>query len=132
MTIARHDLETLVTTDNADEITELGLSFNIMVGKIKELLVRCPRHQGKPPMKFGRDELPFSPSDLGIAPKGPPPKKVVPAAEPILAYVASMIGPLTAAQEAAARAAIQARIDAEGAFRVRKHTVLISAERGSR
>lgn len=37
-TIARHDLETLVTTDNADEITELGLSFNIMVGKIKELL----------------------------------------------------------------------------------------------
>jgi two-component system, sensor histidine kinase YesM len=37
-TIARHDLETLVTADNADEITELGLSFNIMVGKIKELL----------------------------------------------------------------------------------------------
>ena len=37
-TIARHDLETLVTTDNADEITELGMSFNIMVGKIKELL----------------------------------------------------------------------------------------------
>lgn len=37
-TIARHDLEALVTADNADEITELGLSFNIMVGKIKELL----------------------------------------------------------------------------------------------
>lgn len=37
-TIARHDLETLVTAKNADEITELGLSFNIMVGKIKELL----------------------------------------------------------------------------------------------
>lgn len=37
-TIARHDLETLVTTDNADEITELGMSFNVMVGKIKELL----------------------------------------------------------------------------------------------
>lgn len=37
-TIARQDLETLVTTDNADEITELGMSFNIMVGKIKELL----------------------------------------------------------------------------------------------
>jgi two-component system, sensor histidine kinase YesM len=37
-TIAGHDLEALVTTDNADEITELGLSFNIMVGKIKELL----------------------------------------------------------------------------------------------
>jgi two-component system sensor histidine kinase YesM len=37
-TIARHDLETLVTTNNVDEITELGMSFNIMVGKIKELL----------------------------------------------------------------------------------------------
>ncbi|MDW3845012.1 class I SAM-dependent methyltransferase [Micromonospora sp. BRA006-A] len=61
-----------------------------------------------------------------------PDELVVPAAEPILAYVASMIGPLTAAQEAAARAAIEARIDAEGAFRVRKHTVLISATRGSR
>lgn len=42
-----------------------------------------------------------------------------------------MIGPLTAEQEAAARAAVQARLDAEGAFRVRKHTVLISATRGS-
>ncbi|MFI7304223.1 class I SAM-dependent methyltransferase [Micromonospora aurantiaca] len=61
-----------------------------------------------------------------------PDELVVPAAEPILAYVASMIGPLTAAQEAAARAAIEARLDAEGAFRVRKHTVLISATRGSR
>src|SRR5215213_244594 len=37
-TIALHDIEALVTADNADEITELGLSFNIMVGKIKELL----------------------------------------------------------------------------------------------
>jgi two-component system sensor histidine kinase YesM len=37
-TIARHDLEALVTADNADEITELGMSFNIMVGKIRELL----------------------------------------------------------------------------------------------
>ncbi len=37
-TIARQDLEALVTSENADEITELGLSFNIMVGKIRELL----------------------------------------------------------------------------------------------
>lgn len=37
-TIAGHDLEVLVTAENADEITELGMSFNIMVGKIKELL----------------------------------------------------------------------------------------------
>jgi two-component system sensor histidine kinase YesM len=37
-TIARQDLEMLVTTDNTDEIAELGMSFNIMVGKIKELL----------------------------------------------------------------------------------------------
>lgn len=37
-TITRHDLEALVTDDNADEITALDLSFNLMVGKIKELL----------------------------------------------------------------------------------------------
>ncbi|MFG1675316.1 hypothetical protein [Micromonospora sp. NPDC049282] len=51
--------------------------------------------------------------------------------EPVLANVASMVGPLTAAQESAARDVVQARIDAEGAFRVRKHTVLISAVRDS-
>lgn len=59
-----------------------------------------------------------------------PDELAVPAAEPILAYITSMIGPLTAAQESAGRAAIEARIDAEGTFRVRKHTVLISATRG--
>jgi two-component system, sensor histidine kinase YesM len=37
-TIAHRDIEALVTANNADEITELGMSFNIMVGKIKELL----------------------------------------------------------------------------------------------
>jgi two-component system sensor histidine kinase YesM len=37
-TITRNDLRALVTSDNVDEITELGLSFNIMIGKIKELL----------------------------------------------------------------------------------------------
>jgi two-component system sensor histidine kinase YesM len=37
-TITRHDLESLVMDDNADEITALDLSFNLMVGKIKELL----------------------------------------------------------------------------------------------
>lgn len=37
-TIARKDLEPLVTSDNVDEITELGMSFNIMVGKVRELL----------------------------------------------------------------------------------------------
>ncbi|MCZ7440605.1 class I SAM-dependent methyltransferase [Micromonospora sp. WMMC241] len=60
-----------------------------------------------------------------------PDELAVPAVEPVLAYVASMIGPLTAAQESAARDVVQARIDAEGAFRVRKHTVLISAVRDS-
>jgi hypothetical protein len=35
-------------------------------------------------VKFGRDELPFSPGDLRVAPKGPIPKKVVaPAPEPV-------------------------------------------------
>ncbi|MFZ0547869.1 MAG: sensor histidine kinase [Candidatus Promineifilaceae bacterium] len=37
-TITKNDLQALVTSENADEITELGMSFNIMIGKIKELL----------------------------------------------------------------------------------------------
>lgn len=37
-TIAHEDLEPLVTSDNVDEITELGMSFNIMVGKVRELV----------------------------------------------------------------------------------------------
>ncbi|WBB73656.1 class I SAM-dependent methyltransferase [Micromonospora sp. WMMD1128] len=61
-----------------------------------------------------------------------PDELAVPAVAPVLAYLASMVGPLTAAQESAARDVVQARIEAEGAFRVRKHTVLISAVRDSR
>jgi two-component system, sensor histidine kinase YesM len=37
-TITKNDLQALVTGHNIDEITELGMSFNIMVGKIRELL----------------------------------------------------------------------------------------------
>jgi two-component system, sensor histidine kinase YesM len=37
-TITKNDLQALVTRDNVDEITELGLSFNIMIGRIRELL----------------------------------------------------------------------------------------------
>jgi two-component system sensor histidine kinase YesM len=37
-TITENDLKVLVTSENANEIAELGLSFNIMIGKIKELL----------------------------------------------------------------------------------------------
>jgi two-component system, sensor histidine kinase YesM len=37
-TITQNDLQALVTSDNKDEITELGMSFNIMIGKIRELL----------------------------------------------------------------------------------------------
>ena len=37
-TITKNDLQVLVTSDNVDEITELGLSFNIMIGKIRDLL----------------------------------------------------------------------------------------------
>jgi two-component system sensor histidine kinase YesM len=37
-TITGADLEVLVTNNNVDEITELGISFNIMIGKIRELL----------------------------------------------------------------------------------------------
>lgn len=37
-TITKNDLQVLMTRDNVDEITELGMSFNIMIGKIRELL----------------------------------------------------------------------------------------------
>jgi two-component system sensor histidine kinase YesM len=37
-TITENDLKALVSQDNVDEITELGMSFNIMVGKIRGLL----------------------------------------------------------------------------------------------
>ena len=37
-TITRNDLQALVTNENVNEITELGISFNIMIGKIRELL----------------------------------------------------------------------------------------------
>jgi two-component system sensor histidine kinase YesM len=37
-TITQNDLQALMTSDNVDEITELGMSFNIMIGKIRELL----------------------------------------------------------------------------------------------
>lgn len=45
MTIARHDLEVLVTSDNADEITELVWSFNSMVARIRELLAAKVKEQ---------------------------------------------------------------------------------------
>jgi two-component system sensor histidine kinase YesM len=44
-TITKNDLQTLMTSDNVDEITELGMSFNIMIGKIKELLDSKIREQ---------------------------------------------------------------------------------------
>jgi two-component system, sensor histidine kinase YesM len=37
-TITKNDLRALVTHDNVDEITEMGLSFNIMIGRIRDLL----------------------------------------------------------------------------------------------
>ena len=37
-TITKNDLQALVTHGNVDEITELGISFNIMVVRIRELL----------------------------------------------------------------------------------------------
>lgn len=52
----------------------------------------------------------------------------VPSPDPVLTYLASMASePLTQEQLAAARDHVQARIDADGSFRVRKHTVLITA-----
>jgi len=37
-TITKNDLQALVTGENVDEITELGMTFNIMIGRIRELL----------------------------------------------------------------------------------------------
>ena len=37
-TITKDDLQALVSNENVDEITELGMSFNIMTSKIRELL----------------------------------------------------------------------------------------------
>jgi two-component system sensor histidine kinase YesM len=37
-TITRTDLQALMTGDNVDEIAELGMSFNIMIGKIRDLV----------------------------------------------------------------------------------------------
>lgn len=37
-TITKNDLQALVTSHNVDEITELGMSFNIMIGRIRQLL----------------------------------------------------------------------------------------------
>jgi two-component system sensor histidine kinase YesM len=44
-TLTKNDLQALVTRDNVDEIAELGLSFNIMIGKIRELLAAKVREQ---------------------------------------------------------------------------------------
>jgi two-component system sensor histidine kinase YesM len=37
-TITGADLQALVTNNNVDEITELGMSFNLMIGRIRDLL----------------------------------------------------------------------------------------------
>ena len=44
-TITKNDLQALVNRDNVDEITELGMSFNIMIGKIRELLAAKIKEQ---------------------------------------------------------------------------------------
>ena len=47
-TITKNDLQALVTHDNVDEITELGMSFNIMIGRIRELLDCQGQGTGEP------------------------------------------------------------------------------------
>ncbi len=44
-TITRNDLQALVSGENVDEITELGISFNIMTSKIRDLLDAKVREQ---------------------------------------------------------------------------------------
>ncbi|TDO30588.1 methyltransferase family protein [Kribbella sp. VKM Ac-2527] len=53
---------------------------------------------------------------------------VIPSPEPVLDYLGSLTEePLTAEEESAVRELVQAKIDADGHFFVRKHTVLITA-----
>ena len=64
-TITKNDLQALMTSDNVDEITELGMSFNIMIGKIKELLDSKIKEQenlkqGRVTCPAGPDQSPFS------------------------------------------------------------------------
>jgi two-component system sensor histidine kinase YesM len=44
-TITKNDLAVLVNRNNVDEIAELGISFNIMIGTIRELLDEKAREQ---------------------------------------------------------------------------------------
>jgi two-component system sensor histidine kinase YesM len=44
-TITKNDLAALVSSNNVDEITELGMSFNIMIGKIRDLVAAKTREQ---------------------------------------------------------------------------------------
>jgi SAM-dependent methyltransferase len=54
----------------------------------------------------------------------------VPAVEPILDYLATLtVEPLTPAEQSAVREFVQPTIDAEGNFRIRAHTVLVTATR---
>jgi SAM-dependent methyltransferase len=54
----------------------------------------------------------------------------VPSPDPVLAFLSSIAAtPLTPAEEAAARALVEARITTDGTFHIHKHTVLITADR---
>jgi len=44
-TITKNDLQALLSNENVDEITELGMSFNIMTSKIRDLLDSKVREQ---------------------------------------------------------------------------------------
>jgi hypothetical protein len=59
-----------------------------------------------------------------------PDELAVPAAEPVLAYLDSIARtPLTPAQRSAAHRLVRAEIDTQGSYRIRKHTVLLTAVR---
>ena len=64
-TITKNDLQALVTSDNADEITELGFTFNIMIGRIRELLNAKVKEQeslkeSRTESSAGSNQPPFS------------------------------------------------------------------------
>lgn len=66
----------------------------------------------------------------GVAAERYPCDLDIPTTEPVLAYLDSLVEkPLTPLQRSAVKDLVQAKIDSDGGFHVRKHSVLITATR---
>jgi SAM-dependent methyltransferase len=113
----------VAATNGSDHLTDLD-EIGEVIGRpdIRVGVRRTFTAQNGPAMVgrfFGGVTVERYPCDLAVA-----------SAAPVLAYLDSLDHePLTSAQRQAARDFLSARIQAQGHFRVRKHTVLIGATR---